>query len=99
MKVRVFVPAEGSNEQYEGSDFHFETMPLEGHFLRLFTPEPGDYPIERVGFIQEDRYFVAAVWVALPPVEAWISQQEEADEASEAGENPALTTTVPPATR
>lgn len=44
MNVRVFVPAEGSNEQYDGSDFHFETMPLRGHFLRLFTPEPGDYP-------------------------------------------------------
>lgn len=39
--------------------------------------------------------FVAAVWVARPPVEAWISQQEEADEAAKAGEYPELTTAVP----
>lgn len=82
MKVRVFVPVDGSHELYDGSDFHFETMPLQGQFLRLFTPEPGDYPIERVGFIQEERYFVAAVWVARPPVDAWISQQEEIEEAA-----------------
>lgn len=87
IKVRVFVPADGSSETYECDDFHFETMPREGQFLRLFTPEPGDYPIERVGFIQEDAYFVAAVWVARPPVKAWASRQEQDEgEAEHYGE-------------
>jgi hypothetical protein len=95
MKVRVFVPVDGSAGQYEAGDFHFEAIPLKGQFLRLFTPEPGDYPVERIGFIQEERYFVTAVWVARPPVEAWISQQEEADEAAEAGEYPELTGEIP----
>jgi hypothetical protein len=80
MKVRVFVPVAGKAEAYDCSDFQFEAMPVEGQFVRLFTPEPTDLPIERVGFIQEGYTFVAAIWLARPPLDAWPLRTEAAAE-------------------
>jgi hypothetical protein len=79
MKVRVFVPVEGSGESYESGDFQFEAMPAEGQFLQLLTPEPTEYPIDRVGFIQEGHTFTAAVWLSRPPIDAWSLRSEAAE--------------------
>lgn len=80
MKVRGFVRVEGFGETYESGDFQFEAMPGEGQFLQLLTPEPTEYPIDRIGFIQDGHMFVAAVWLARTPIDAWSLREEAAED-------------------
>ncbi|MBB6192908.1 hypothetical protein FHS51_003162 [Sphingobium wenxiniae] len=67
MKVRVFIPDPATRGDYLGYDFDFETMPQAGQFLRLTDDEnPGDYPIDKIGFIQDREAFIASVWLKSP---------------------------------
>jgi hypothetical protein len=66
MRVRVFLPADETLEQFPFGEFEFDVMPLEGQILRFTDLEDADYPIEQVGFIQDGESFVGAVWLGPP---------------------------------
>jgi len=67
MKVRVFLYVGEPDRDYDGEDFEFETMPQVGQFLRISGEGDYDDEIEKIGFIQEDDKFIAAVWLKPPP--------------------------------
>lgn len=67
MKVRVFLYRGEPGHEYDGEDFEFEAMPQVGHFLRISGEGDYDDEIEKVGFIQDDDKFIAAVWLKPPP--------------------------------
>lgn len=67
MIVRVFKYVGEPGEEYLGSDFEFEVMPSVGQLLRL-SDEVKDFEIEKVGYIQDEGKFVAAVWLKKPRV-------------------------------
>lgn len=66
MRVRIFLPMDDALEPFAFGEFHFDTMPQVGQVLRLADFEDAEYPVERVGFIQEDEHFVGAVWLGPP---------------------------------
>lgn len=62
MKIRVFVPGDESEANYSGQDHHFPSLPKLGDTIRFAAPQPGDFIVTRVGFIQEGEAFIGAVW-------------------------------------
>lgn len=67
MKVRVFRKEEPDNSEYLGTDFDFEVMPSKDTFLRFSDDRTQDYTVGKIGFIQDESEFIAAVWL----VENW----------------------------
>lgn len=83
MKVRIFLPADETLQQFPFGEFEFDVMPQEGNVLRLADLEGAEDPVERVGFIQEGEHFVGAVWLGPPRPLAGMVETVEADEEEE----------------
>lgn len=66
MEVRVFLPSEPPLEPFPYGDFAFDTMPQEGNILQFADLPGANYPVEQVGFIQEGKSFIGAVWLGEP---------------------------------
>ncbi len=60
--VRVFFPSDDPDHDYLGENIPFLAMPRPGEEIRIATK--GEvWLVERAGHIEDDGYFVPAVWV------------------------------------
>ncbi len=66
MKVFVFLPGDGLLEPFPYGQFDFDVMPQAGQFLQFTELEGADYPVERVGYIQDENAFIGAIWLGGP---------------------------------
>ena len=61
MMVRVFIPVEGEDHDFEGTEREFPVMPRVGDTIRFF--DDNDVIVDKVGFIENGSApFVACVW-------------------------------------
>jgi len=98
MKVRVFVPREldpVKGTTFTGTDHIFPILPSVGHVLRFTDEAAGEFTVAKVGFMQDDRAFVAAVWLDGPVTKASIASDhiDDGDEQNRTGD---LNEDVPP---